>query len=130
MRFELKGMGCLMEGDPRAEVVERHAQRLSRRPDVFLNEEKLPRSRFGREQCNVVLAEHPRGQVGQDERDLLRGHGAVRERGDPLAQVAVARDEPIAQGGLDVPVELPEDDEVRTRPFSPAHCGVPIDDAG
>ena len=67
MRLELERVGRLVEGDPGPERVERHAQRLRGLPDVLLDEQQPAGRLLGRQQREVVLAEHARAHEPEQE---------------------------------------------------------------
>ena len=98
--LELERVGRLVERDPDPEVVERHAQgrgpwrgcsppRTAARPGALL----------GRQQRDVVLAEHARAEVAEQEADLAGGEEAVRRAPCGLARPPPARDDRSSRCG-------------------------------
>ena len=58
VRLEFEGVGRLVEGDPRPERPEWHAEGARRLADVLLDEQQSTGCRLRRQQRDVVLAEH------------------------------------------------------------------------
>ncbi len=129
MRLELEGVGRLVEGDPGPERADRHAQRAGRGPDVLLDEEQLAGCRLGRQQGEVVLAQHAGPHETEQEPELAGRHPAVGERHRRLGQATAGRDDLVEQVGLELAHQRGERTGVGADPARPVDDAGALDDA-
>ena len=128
MRFELEGVGRLVERDPRPERPERHVQGARRGPDVLLDEQESAGGRFGRQQREVVLAKDASPHEPEQEAQLTGRHPAVGEGHRRLGQSPAGRDDLVEQVGLQLADERAERTRVGADPARPIDDAGPFDD--
>src|SRR3974390_1322650 len=80
VRLELERVGRLVKRDPGAERLDRHVHRGRRRPNVLLDEEQPAGRGFGRDQREVVLAEHALAHEPEQDAELGGREPAVGHR--------------------------------------------------